>query len=113
MAKKYFRFSLRSLFIVLTVSCVAIGPLGRILHFRQQATMHHRHVEQQLKRANAAALKFPARRSDTYLKNAQQHLIFANACDYASFHPWLSIADAQVIITRPFSDNDKRDFDFR
>jgi hypothetical protein len=113
MAKKYFRFSLRSLFIVLTVSCVAIGPLGRILYFRQQAASHHRYVEQQLKRANAAALDFPAKRSDAYLKNAQQHLIFANACDYASFHPWLSIADAHEIISRPYDEKGNTTFDFR
>ena len=92
-----FQFSLRTLFIVMTTIYVGLGPTSRIVHFRHRAAYHHRQVEQQIKTANRVKVTYPAWRSERVLKLAHHHLILATAYDYASFHPWLSVADAQVI----------------
>jgi len=93
-----YRYRLRSLFLVMTMACV--GAWGaRIFCFHQQARYHHRQVDLEL---HESTLNFSADLpySQARWERVRQHLHLACVYDYASSHPWLTLADAHAEVNR-------------
>jgi len=93
-----YRYGLRTLFVVMTMACV--GAWGvRIFCFHQQARYHHRQVDLQVHESTmnfAADLPY----SEARWERVRQHMHLASVYDYASCHPWLTLADAQAEVNR-------------
>jgi hypothetical protein len=92
MSVNFKQFSLRSLFLLLTLACIGTRIAGRVVEMQQHSAAHHRQSEQFF----ALAGRFPPEdRADCKycLDRARYHLLLATEYDWAVYYPWLAIKD--------------------
>jgi hypothetical protein len=92
MSVNFKQFSLKSLFLLLTLACIGTRFVSRVVEMQQNSAAQHRQSEQFF----ALAGRFPPEdRADCKycLDRARYHLMLATEYDWAVFYPWLAIQD--------------------
>ena len=93
MSAKFMQFSLKSLFLFLTIFCVGTRVVSRVVDLKQKAEAQHRQSEEFIELARRFLPEDRANRKYC-LDRAFYHLALATDYDWAIFHPWLPVNES-------------------
>ena len=92
MLGKYAQFSLKILFLFLTIVCIGSRVGSRIVDLRQKADAEHRQSEEFLALTRRLLPEDRANRRYCF-DRAFYHLAVATEYDWAVFNPWVSVQE--------------------
>ncbi|MGI8981864.1 MAG: hypothetical protein ACR2FY_21750 [Pirellulaceae bacterium] len=90
MSRMFRQFSLKGLFLFLTIFCVGARVISLIVDLQQRAAAEHRQCENFM----ALTMRFPTddRVNRLYCgERAYRHSVSAAEYDWAVYHPWVSL----------------------